>query len=242
VTINRGRRAFTLIELLVVIAIIAILAAILFPVFAQAREKARSATSLSNQRQLSLGMQMYVQDYDERFPSAWLFVPLAVCKEAMWGCWYPDGGKSVVFWPQLFGAYTRSTSIYLCPKGTKSSLKAPFEGHYGANSNLLAAYDQPTIALSSVQKPAETLAFCDSGPYLASLGDATTPTFAFWYIPGTAALPQVNRPCSVSKLQGDYCTDSLKPRHHGGNIVTFTDGHAKWVPVEKFLDPSLWSL
>src|SRR5437763_1776305 len=60
---------FTLIELLVVIAIIAILAAILFPVFARAREKARQATCLSNQKQLSTAMSMYSQDYDERFPN-----------------------------------------------------------------------------------------------------------------------------------------------------------------------------
>src|SRR5579859_6644071 len=64
----RTKRAFTLIELLVVIAIIAILAAILFPVFAQAREKARAATCLSNQKQIGLAIMMYVQDYDETFP------------------------------------------------------------------------------------------------------------------------------------------------------------------------------
>src|SRR5438132_6444016 len=63
-------RAFTLIELLVVIAIIAVLAAILFPVFAQAREKARSAGCLSNVKQLGTAVQMYVQDYDERLPNA----------------------------------------------------------------------------------------------------------------------------------------------------------------------------
>jgi prepilin-type N-terminal cleavage/methylation domain-containing protein len=62
------RRGFTLIELLVVIAIIAILAAILFPVFARAREKARQTSCLSNVKQLSLGMLMYTQDYDERLP------------------------------------------------------------------------------------------------------------------------------------------------------------------------------
>ena len=62
------RNGFTLIELLVVIAIIAILAAILFPVFAQAREKARTATCASNLKQISLGVLQYVQDYDESYP------------------------------------------------------------------------------------------------------------------------------------------------------------------------------
>src|SRR5215468_1948080 len=66
---RRGQRAFTLIELLVVIAIIAILAAILFPVFARAREKARQATCLSNLKQIGLAFQMYTQDWDEVYPS-----------------------------------------------------------------------------------------------------------------------------------------------------------------------------
>ena len=72
---NRSHRnAFTLIELLVVIAIIAILAAILFPVFAQAREKARSASCLSNEKQIGLGLMMYTQDYDETYPTAYFLV------------------------------------------------------------------------------------------------------------------------------------------------------------------------
>src|SRR3954452_23518916 len=65
---HRGSRAFTLIELLVVIAIIAILAAILFPVFAQARERARMSVCVSNTRQIGTALMMYVQDYDETFP------------------------------------------------------------------------------------------------------------------------------------------------------------------------------
>jgi prepilin-type N-terminal cleavage/methylation domain-containing protein len=67
---RRTAKGFTLIELLVVIAIIAILAAILFPVFARAREKARQSSCLSNVKQITLGTQMYVQDYDEKFPFA----------------------------------------------------------------------------------------------------------------------------------------------------------------------------
>jgi prepilin-type N-terminal cleavage/methylation domain-containing protein len=63
-----GRKGFTLIELLVVIAIIAILAAILFPVFAKAREKARQTSCLSNEKEIALAILMYTQDYDEKFP------------------------------------------------------------------------------------------------------------------------------------------------------------------------------
>src|SRR5262245_58862314 len=80
------RRAFTLIELLVGIAIIAILAAILFPIFAQAREKARQSTCLSNVRQLTMGTVMYAEDYDQIFPNSWrpgYDVPPG-------GCWYSN--------------------------------------------------------------------------------------------------------------------------------------------------------
>src|SRR5471030_3165545 len=93
---NRNRSAFTLIELLVVIAIIAILAAILFPVFAQAREKARQASCLSNMKQIGLATMMYIQDYDETFPLVYFA--------------YPNGidGKNYTGWQIVVSPYIKN--------------------------------------------------------------------------------------------------------------------------------------
>jgi len=110
------KKAFTLIELLVVIAIIAILAAILFPVFAQARESARTISCLSNVKQISLGLLMYVQDYDERFP--------------LWGGQGEDTGNPLfgkpdpddppqiyhyTGWDKVVYPYIKNRQVFQCP-------------------------------------------------------------------------------------------------------------------------------
>jgi len=113
----QSRRGFTLIELLVVIAIIAILAAILFPVFARAREKARQSSCASNLKQIGLALRMYCQDYDDVNVRAYY------------------GGPVVLRWHQAIAPYTKNTDVFRCL--TSGQLVDPYSGlyqSYGMNS------------------------------------------------------------------------------------------------------------
>jgi len=114
-------RGFTLIELLVVIAIIAILAAILFPVFAQARDKARQASCLNNQKQIGLGILMYAQDYDETYPMGF---------QVDGGT--PPGSWNNASWPQLVQPYIKNLMVFCCPSDAKGGLPAPPDGPAGS--------------------------------------------------------------------------------------------------------------
>ncbi len=152
------RRGFTLIELLVVIAIIAILAAILFPVFARAREKARQTSCLANDKQIMLGALMYAQDYDE----------------AMLAHRTNDGSATYVYWPQVLQPYLKNEQILACPSdaspGTVNKYPATagtITVGYGYNGGQLNNH-----SMGSVTMPAETLVFVDCGSYYAAYNDA----------------------------------------------------------------------
>src|SRR3712207_1439868 len=114
--LTRRRSAFTLIELLVVIAIIAILAAILFPVFAQAREKARQAGCLSNLRQFGMASNLYMQDWDERMPK-WLLGENIV--------------RERIPWTVQLRPYVKNDGVYVCPSDTPGGSNPTF-ARYGA--------------------------------------------------------------------------------------------------------------
>lgn len=134
---NTKNKGFTLIELLVVIAIIAILAAILFPVFARARENARRASCQSNLKQLGLAAMQYTQDYDEKFHHYSLPV--------------------VGSWHNALQPYTKSTQLYFCPSRTVSNQFA-----YGYNY-LYLGNGATSTSLAAVANSAETVMYCDAG-------------------------------------------------------------------------------
>ena len=199
------RRAFTLIELLVVIAIIAILAAILFPVFARAREKARQMSCASNLRNLGTACLMYAQDYDEE-------LPLAA---------YATSAFTFFTWHDLTDPYARNKQIWHCPS---SSLSRTDQGgaittHFGYNARYLTnialdfsnASGHRAVSLAAVSLPAETLLLADARASLSPswCGDD-----------GKFLLP----PSSTDQ----HCWGRPAVLHSEGSNLLWLDGHVKW--------------
>jgi len=235
-----SRRGFTLIELLVVIAIIAILAAILFPVFAKAREKARAASCLSNMKQLALSWQMYASDYDERvtpcridqnnWDSIWPWngvqdqtdssgVPLGWATAPVEPSLSADDRHRSTCWAFLLLPYNRSVGIYQCPSGAA--------GWYPANARNGISY-----------------------MYMSHLGDTSAPDLAVnlaaIVCPSTQILMFCSgKNCRLAEISGwrdgwdpniwgtggggdPRPYEDWYPRHIDGRNFSFADGHAKW--------------
>jgi prepilin-type N-terminal cleavage/methylation domain-containing protein/prepilin-type processing-associated H-X9-DG protein len=214
----RRRPAFTLIELLVVIAIIAILAAILFPVFAQARESARKATCLSNLKQIGFGVAMYLQDYDNTYPSQQkdgVFVNL-------------PGGPVVYknteqnYMDELF-PYTRSAAIFLCPSNIKRSYtnqKGGWRNGYHFNGAFLS--NPPGCKPGACSGLAEAaVAQSADTQIMREAGDGVEWDQA-WERPYAAQYP-------ASVYARDDCDQFSKSFfHQGGCNLLAADGHAKY--------------
>ena len=157
------RTGFTLIELLVVIAIIAILAAILFPVFARAREKARQTSCLSNVKQLTLAVMMYTQDYDEAYP----------------GYHFTGSPTDSDQWFEVIAPYVNNDQIFICP-----SAKSRNPGYgwnyrfisYGTHS-LTSVVGDPITLLGTIVYPAETVLMADSLNYYVRGPGTTDPNY-----------------------------------------------------------------
>lgn len=213
---------FTLIELLVVIAIIAILAAILFPVFARAREKARQAACTSNLKQLALGVLMYSQDYDG------MLMPFvgAQASDYSWGqYWYGwVQGSSVDFTRGLLYPYLKNKEIKRCPSFPKRARTVALGMGYGYNWYYVGGTPDPTFSNtdlcswgwcrnaaheSEIANPSETLLFADSARKV-------------WTNP--AQLEESVAITPPSQTWGYY---DMHFRHNGMACAAFVDGHVK---------------
>jgi prepilin-type N-terminal cleavage/methylation domain-containing protein/prepilin-type processing-associated H-X9-DG protein len=209
------KKGFTLIELLVVIAIISILAAILFPVFARARENARRSSCMSNLKQIGLGMMMYVQDYDEKYPLTEF--PL---------------GAGWVQWTAVIQPYMQSKQVFICPSGASSSFNNSMNmGSYGANQNYLPTSAGTPVSMASVNSPSGSFMIFDSGQYTIGTSYLLTPTSGA-YIPGIGDLLGLSTTACPSRTATYYdplVSDCMSGRHLGGINIAYADGHVKWL-------------
>ncbi len=228
-------RAFTLIELLVSVSIIAVLAALLFPVLAQARESVRKTTCLSNMRQVGFALTLYAQDYDETLTRAFVGTNQGSSVD----------GKSTR-WPNLVFPYVRSRAVFSCPasvlKYAPPTARNPIsydDGAYGINEAYALAKHNATgqslntpigRPLSMQPIPAETVALADGGGYSEFVwGDAIGSSAPQLYLQTTPPLlgsPQLT-------FEGKRVTFAINGRHNGGAVFAFCDGHAKWLPLKQ---------
>ena len=218
------RRGFTLIELLVVIAIIAILAAILFPVFAKAREKARQSSCNSNVKQMSLGMQMYAGDYDQTYPTDWITLPGGTA----WTNRYT--------WRAMIYPYVKNLQLYTCPSDASRAYVGALAGVcLNDEGNIPAGYGDNTMHYVGGPPTSPGIMYCresqmGSTAELIMMGDSTGGGHQISYDQNTL---------------GFVRTDAAASRHNEGCNYGFADGHAKWMKPTQIDDTAarcLWSV
>ena len=212
--VRSTRNGFTLIELLVVIAIIMILAAILFPVFMQARDMGRRAACLSNMKQLGMGVQMYSQDYDNSLPGS----TDGVDGEGKAGGWVYYSLFGTPLDPANFDVtrgsiytYIKNDQVYICPS---DSYGRKAKNSYAINACVVTPSSQPGVSIgkneATFENPANWMVLSEEDAWaltvdLTGLGNGGTND-------------------GYLHLDLDYASK----RHVGGSVVLFMDGHVKW--------------
>ncbi|MGQ9539983.1 MAG: DUF1559 family PulG-like putative transporter [Armatimonadota bacterium] len=220
----RLRSAFTLIELLVVIAIIAILAAILLPVFAQAREKARSASCLSNLRQYALATLAYVQDYDETFPQSVYSMDHAIL--------LPGSGDRVFTVYDATMPYVKNIDIMVCPSHRPGIDFLAILQTLGLRGSGSFRYSSYAMNFAVFQDPALPPGLFEEDP-VVSLGAIGEPANTTMFYDGTFVPlggAQVDPICPAPSAPFAWDNFPAHPRHSDGFNVNFVDGHAKYYP------------
>jgi prepilin-type processing-associated H-X9-DG protein len=230
-----------MIELLVVIAIIAILAAIIFPVFAKSREKARQTACESNEKQILTGITMYAQDYDEKMPPSFIKTP--------------DG--KIAVWNQIVEPIVKNEPVFQCgsdPSDTPptystptpnvpTGLPEPFHTSYIANVSVLG---QGGLPLAQIKQPASTVLLCDGGvianttaPYVTEIS-TIKPSACFL----ADLTVQAGGSPAVTSQTNDFAAPSM--RHNDITNVGFVDSHVKamkpdawYMPNSPWLDPKV---
>ena len=232
------RNAFTLIELLVVIAIIAILAAILFPVFAQAREKARQTACLSNLKQIGTAVMMYAQDYDETLPFTSYANTFAFNESyANFTSGAPGTAAAVGGTSNFFGSlqsYLKNTGVFICPSSDENNppVAGP-QAQYGCSALSCTSYYGNGAVLNAFNNISGRP---DPKFKATGLADIKSPSNIVWIhenferTNAARTFPRYN-----ASVAGAYdrwhafgTVESFSNRHNGGGNIMYCDGHAKW--------------
>jgi prepilin-type N-terminal cleavage/methylation domain-containing protein len=201
------KRAFTLIELLVVIAIIAILASLLLPVLSRAKQKARTINCASNLRQIGLGMRMFADENQDRYPESGGTI----------GWNFTDPYSLSNAWMQQVYAYLKNTNVYRCPGNVQLPLQnqSPFNYFNGVRAAYIAAgQQQAAVNTRQILFPA---AFVQSGDTFDN---------GQFFSSADADKDDYSQNCVGGSINGIPAVDWQA--HHGGQEILFADNHVKW--------------